>query len=123
MLQQPSQVLCCVEHRFVSSDRCVGLVAPPWAITGKSLDRSASCRAVVVSKRAMTEARGLSAFGWKPPQGRRLARRLTISLGSSRSFGDREPPIGAATQGATSWTEANPRRKARCCGYTHRFTG
>ena len=28
---------------------------------------------------------------------------------------DREPPIGAAIQGATSGTEPNPRRKARCC--------
>jgi hypothetical protein len=90
------------------------LVMPRGQSRIQHLDRRSSCRAFVVSKRAMTEARAFSGFGWKPPQGRRAARRLTIFLGSSRSFGDREPPIGAAAQGATSWTEANPRRKARC---------
>jgi hypothetical protein len=70
----------------------------------------------------MTEARAFSGSGWKPPQG---ATGSTAADNLSRfvlSFGDRELPTGAATQGATSWTEANPRRKARCCGYTHRLT-
>jgi hypothetical protein len=100
-----------VELCFVPPDRRSVFVTPPCAFTDSSLDRSASCRALVVSKRAMTEARAFSGFGWKPPQGQRVARRLTISLGSSRSFGDREPRIAAVTQGATSWTEANPARK------------
>jgi hypothetical protein len=63
-----------VKHRFLSSDRRSVLVTPPWATRTQYLDRGASCRALVVSKRVMTEARAFSGFGWKPPQGRRAVR-------------------------------------------------